>query len=290
MNRAGRRGGLSALIITAICLCASGQTPAAGRGAAPSREMALAALGAVADELREVGDINARVRLTDELVGLLARAKRERCRQLLDALFDDALKMWEAAGAGARNPGGADSVVGEVIGVAARFDQKLAASYVERFAGAEAGARKQESPSQPSGPSGQAAEFYLRLALGLVDKDPALAVSTAARSLGYGVTADTLLFLATLRKKDSALADGFALKALESVQARGGDVNELFLLYAYVFSSPQVPYVRAQALALRQIPGYAGLAQGNPVDAGLRAAYLKAAARLMLDPARAARA
>ena len=294
MNRAGRRGGLIALIFTATCLCAAGQTPAAGRGAVPSREMALVSLDSVVDELRDVGDINARVRLADELVGLLARTKRERCRQLLDALFDDALKMWAAeeagaAGTEARNPGAADSVVGEVIGVAARFDQKLAASYVERFAGAEAETRNQEPPSQSSRPSEQAADFYLRLAAGLVDKDPALAVSTAARSLGYGVTADTLLFLATLRKKDAALANGFALKSLESVQGRGGDVNELFLLYAYVFSSPQVPYVHAQGLALRQIPGYAGLAQGNTVDAGLCAAYLRAAAQLLLDPARTGR-
>jgi hypothetical protein len=252
--------------------------------------MALDALDAVADELREAGDLGARVRLAGEVVKLLAGVKPERCRRLLDALFDEALKKkaGDASGSGRQNPE-ADSVVGEVIAVAAQFDRQLAASYVERFARAEDEAGERESSSQTSKPSGQAADIYLRLAIVLVERDPALAAETAAKSLGYGVTGDTLLFLAALRKREPALANGFALKALESVRVRGGDVNELFLLYAYVFPSPQVPFVHAQGLALRQIPGYAGLAAGNPVDAGLSAAYLTAAAQLLLDPARAAR-
>ncbi|HEU4595544.1 MAG TPA: hypothetical protein VFS10_10410 [Pyrinomonadaceae bacterium] len=291
MNRAGQRGGLIFLILATVCLCALGQTSRdAVRSAPPSREMALAALDAVADELREAGDLNARVRLAEEVVGLLARDRPERCRQLLDALFDEALKSEaaETTNSGRQNHE-AYSVADEIIGVAAQFDRKLAASYVERFARAEDEARKQGPSPQTSKASPQAADFYLRLAVGLIEKDPALAVETAGRSLGYGVTGDTLLFLAALRKKDSALANNFALKALESVRVRGGDVNELFVLYAYVFSSPQVPFVRAQGLALRQIPGYASLAVGNPVDAGLSAAYLRAAAQLLLDPARAAR-
>src|SRR6185369_15141234 len=93
-------------------------------------------------------------------------------------------------------------------------------------------------------------------------------------------------FLGTLRKKDVGLANAFLSTALQSVIARRGtDINELLLLYTYVFSPMRVLWLNSQGIVLRQIPGYQRVAQDYPIDPTLAQQFLQASAQVLLtDP------
>ena len=88
-------------------------------------------LDSVIDELREVDDINARISLAETIVTLLAKSRPERCRGMLDSLFDEALQSRrdEASKAVESNT---DAMLDRIIKIAARLDTRLAQSFVER--------------------------------------------------------------------------------------------------------------------------------------------------------------
>jgi len=280
------------MIVIAIALITSyssvyGQT-SSKRGASPLNHIVVFTLDSVIDELREVESLEARVALAEDVIDLLIKKKPERCRQMLDSLFNDALQLGNIEDSEKQNIN-LDSVMSKIIGIAARFDKKLAESYVAKYAklGEETSRRGSVKPAERSG---SLVAGFLRLATELIEKDPTVAALVAEKSFSYGVTADTLMFLARLRKKDMTLANNLSVSALQSVRTRrGNDVNELFLLYAYVFSAAQVPSIESQTPALQQIPGYLRLAENNPINHELSITYLQTCAQLLLDPTRSNR-
>src|SRR5215213_684724 len=199
------------------------------RGAkSPVQAMAIEALESASYELQEVSDLATRVALTESIVKLLAGKRPERCRQLLESLFGEALKPDRAAAPG---------VLRKIMAVAAGYDPKLAQNFAERYA------RSKETDGEHSAAKASPlrADVYLGLAFGLIEKDPALAASVAEKSLTTAVTPRTLAFLEGLRQKDAALANKFLSSALQSVLSRqGNDINELFWLYPYAFASERV--------------------------------------------------
>lgn len=273
----------------AACLSAYGQSSGSGRKVSAVSQTALYLLDDTLDEIREVEDIEVRVKLAEDVVELLAKKRPERCRQTLDALFDDVLRSQKVAREAEQDLDD-DTIVGEVIGIAARFDRKLAESYIRRYAEVieELNASTGKSPARVES---SVAGVHLKLALDLIEKDLVLAVSLAERSLSAGINPGTLIFMTKVRKKNAGLANRFFLSALRNVEARGGnDINELFLLYSYAFSTPQVPYLTPQGPALQQIPGYALLVgNGGPTDAELSRTYLRASARILLNSERTQR-
>lgn len=109
-------------------------------------------------------------------------------------------------------------------------------------------------------------------------------MSIAESSLETGVFPDTLTFLGSLRKKDARLANNFFVEALASVRRRrGDDVNELLLLYAYVFSPLRVPVVSSRGVGILNIQSYLDNAQEYPVEPALARLYLDAAKQMVLD-------
>ncbi|HEX8922732.1 MAG TPA: hypothetical protein VF766_14750, partial [Pyrinomonadaceae bacterium] len=252
----------------------------------PSHQAAVGLLDSTLDELREIEDLSVRVTLTEDVLKLLSKDKPERCRRALDALFEEALRLKDERNAqsGARQVE-PDALIRRIIQLSAGVERKLADSYVERYATREsaqksAGADSRQAASAPT-------ELYLTLATQLVEKDPALAVSVAEKASRAAVTARTLEFLATLRKKDSNLANAFFATVLRSISARpGSHVNELLLLYSYVFSPTRVPLLTAQGLVLQQLPGYMQAAQEYPVVPEIAAGYLQASARTLLSAER----
>jgi hypothetical protein len=111
----------------------------------PVRQTALAYLNQVVDELRSVEDLSERTAISRDVVKILAARNRERCQSLLDALFADVLKAADVSGGGeSAQQKKADSLIREVIKMAASFDSNLADSYVTRYA---------ESKQQISSPS-----------------------------------------------------------------------------------------------------------------------------------------
>jgi len=127
----------------------------------------------------------------------------------------------------------------------------------------------------------------MKLATQLIDKDLTLALSIAGRSLGIAVIPDTLVFLGALRKKDLARANTFFIAALNSVRMRRGrDVNELLLLYSYVFSPTRVPVVTSQGLGIYNLPAYLAIAVDYVTDSALARQYLSTTTQILLDPER----
>ena len=251
------------------------------RNASPLRQNAIVVLDSTIDELRAIEDVEARVTLAIDIVKLFGGVKPERCRQMLDSIFDDLMKLKNAKSSQRPSP---DALLQKLIQATASFDRKLARNYTNRYLG-EAPAQKGE-PATPAQSLSQQADLNMLLALQLIETDPALSVRIAQKAVAVAVTVRTLEFLGTLRKKDAGLANAFFPTALQSVTARRGtDINELLLLYTYVFSPTRVLWLTPQGIVLRQIPGYQKVAEDYPVDPRLAQQFLQASAQILLaDP------
>jgi hypothetical protein len=289
MNRAALLFSIS--LIASISVVSKAQPPTRSTMSAPNekekkqilRRTALSTLDSVIDELPQVEDLQGRLSIAEGLVKALAKSRPDRCRKILDSLFDEARQARKASSSDSKVKGpDPDVIVERIVQLATLFDAKLAESYVERYS----------SPDKPSGLDGQAssrnaaqtASLRLRMAMELIDRAPASSVSVAKSSLAIGVFPDTLVFLGRLRKKDAQLANNFFIDALASVrQRRGRDVNELLLLYAYVFSPLRVPVVSPGGIGVFNIPAYLAIAQEYPVEPAQARLYLDAVGQMMLD-------
>lgn len=252
------------------------------RGTSVLRQNAVMLLDSTIDELAAVEDVEARVTFSEEIVKLLAGSKPERCRHMLDALFNDLMKLkttdFSQSKTRRANP---DALIRKLIKAAAAFDSKLAQSYVDRYTEEASGQKIEQATSTESSPL--QADLNMALALQLIETDPDLAVRVAERAVKTAVTARALEFLGTLRKKNVGLADAFFITSLQSVRARQGtDINELLLLYTYIFSPTRVFGLNSQGLVLRQIPGYQEVAQDYPVNRVLAQQFLQVSAQILL--------
>lgn len=252
----------------------------------PTQHIALTALDTVIDELRQVEDLSVRASMSEEIVKLLSATNPVRCRQMLDALFNDALRETKAA-SGIDTQDDQGAVVRKVIKIAAGYDRKLAENYIDRFTEEQKFADRETKVAE--GNSFIQSELYLKLATELIEKDPLLAVSIAEKSLVSAVTPSALIFLETLRRKDIRLANNFLISALQAIKSRqGSNINELFLLYSYVFSPLRVPRVIPEGLVLQQISGYQDVVRDRSVEPELARQYLQRSLDIVLDPARLA--
>lgn len=270
----------------AACLSVYGQKSGGERPETSTlRQTAVIILDSSVDDLRAVEDVEARVTFAADILRLLGGVKPGRCRQMLDYLFDDIMKLRAAAGAqGGVQPSSADASLRKLIQAAATFDRQLARSYIDRYT-EEAAAQGGESATASRQPSPQA-DLNMLLALQLLETDPGLATRVAEKAVAAAVTSRALEFLGNLRKKDPALANAFFATALQSVRARpGADVNELLLLYTYVFSPTRVLGLTPQGMVLRQIPGYQRVAQDYPVDPRLARQFLQTSAQILVTNA-----
>lgn len=245
------------------------------------RQDALSTADQVIDQVSEVQDLRSRVALAEKLVRILAKSRPERLRKLLNSLFDEAVAFKTDSAKISSAPSDLDAILGRIIQSAALIDVELARSYVETLSNLKAVDRAARSDTSAS-------TLYLRIASELIRSNPSLAVEVATRSLADGISPDTLLFLASLRKVDTPSANRFFVAALRSCQMRGAkDVNELLLLYSYVFSPLRVATVVPQrGIGLLNIPGYLDVAMNYPVDAALAQQYLYVVGNTLLNPVR----
>lgn len=247
---------------------------------------ALLILDAAIDEVPQIENIESRLSLAEGIVKLLARRNPARARQMLDSLFEAALELKRSDPAEREQENQRlDTLVRRVIQAAARVDGGLAESYIDRYAKERSQA---DRPGTTAGPATVAAgEFYRRLAIELLRQDRNLAVAVAEKSLSVPLSASILIFLESLRKANSNLAKQFYVSALQIVAKRQGvDVNELLLLFAYVFSPLRVPMVTPYGLALVQMPEYARLVEDRAPDPDLARHYLQVAIDALLAPSR----
>lgn len=255
------------------------------RNASPLRQYAINLLDSTIDEVKAVEDVEARLLFATDIVRLFGDVKPERCRQMLDSIFDDLMKLKNTKSSQDKSKQPTpDTLLRKLIQAAASFDRKLARNYINKYT-EEAAAQKDE-PATPAQSLSQQADLNMLLALQLIETDPVLSVRVAQNAVAAAITTRTLEFLGTLRKKDPGLANGFFPTALQSVVARRGtDVNELLLLYTYVFTPTRVLWLNPQGIVVRQVPGYQRVAQDYPVDPRLAQQFLQVSAQILLaDP------
>ena len=85
------------------------------------RQDAFSTANRLIDELDEIEDLYARVAVAEKIVGLLYNVRPDRCRKMLNSIFDDAVahKAQRLKSTSTSNP---DSLIGWIIGAAARVD------------------------------------------------------------------------------------------------------------------------------------------------------------------------
>jgi len=274
-------GSIFFLLLSGLTLY--GQGPATEKtNVSPLRQNAINLLDTTIDELSAVDDIETRVTFAVDILKSFGDVKHERCRQMLDTLFDDLMKLKSAKPSVSQRLS-PDALLQKLIQATASFDRKLAGRYIDKYI-ADPVDQKGETATTAQSIS-QRADLNMLLALQLIETDPALSVRVAQTAVAMGVTTRTLEFLGTLRNKDANLANAFFPTALQSVVARRAtDTNELLLLYTYVFSPTRVLWLNSQGIVQRQIPGYQRVAHEYPVDPRLAQLFLEASAQVLADP------
>ena len=243
------------------------------------RHDALSVAEEVIDQISEIEDLRSRVTLADKVVLLLGKSRPERLTRMLDKIFDDAMARKAESLRTKSQPEELDSILRRVIQIASRIDLALARRYIEASANIKAVKGADNDVSNPT--------LYLRIARELVRTNPSLAAEVAARSLTIGIVPETLLFLVSLRQTDIAATNQFFIRALQSWQTRGGkDINELLLLYSYVFSPLRVPTVVSQGLAILNIPGYSEVARTYEVDSAIAQQFIRVTTEILSNPVR----
>ncbi len=250
------------------------------------KQLATNTLLSAISEMKEIPDLQTRESLAESIVPLLAKTRPNSCREMLDAIFNDALKKKperpssDGAKKNTDKSGDADGVIRKLIKLAAKLDVSLAKKYIEEYTA--------EKEAQKKSKSSLSNELKMKLAIEMVNDDAAEAINLATQALSSGVTDDCLVFLATLRKKNIPLADNFALTAVQSIAAQRSldDVNELFIIFAYVLTPQLIPAVRTEGLAFSSIIAYQEVADNYPINPTLSQQYFQNCARMMLRPDR----
>lgn len=101
------------------------QSPPKGRPQARSRDNnsavrqnAILVLDSAIGELREVEEIRARVSMAETIVKLLAKSRPERCRNMLDSLFEAALRLRKVSSSNKAEDSNTDSILKKIIQIA----------------------------------------------------------------------------------------------------------------------------------------------------------------------------
>jgi len=248
----------------------------------PDLQTALDHLQSAADQLKNISKMEERLKLAESLVKLLAGCDSKRCCRMLDSLFDDAITAKEQSLSEKKEiPFDPDATIIDIIKIAASFDRKLAETYLNKYL------LKQENIREDiKGTRFTSQELYLKMALSLVEKDPELAVSVAKRAIG-AINYDLLTFLGALRRKDARLSSAFFAETLQNASARQlHNVNEMALLYTYLFSPLRVAHIDQKGIHIMQVAGYSEVAENYAVDSSLARQYLQTAARMLSNPDR----
>ncbi|MEK6282126.1 MAG: hypothetical protein AABN95_17355 [Acidobacteriota bacterium] len=274
------------LALLVMVLHSYAQTPKREKSVPPNAGAALLLLDSAASDLKKIENMEERISLAESITKLLSSRKPETTREMLDALFEDALKRTRSdSAASAAKEQSADAQIWRIIRIAASFDSQLGKSYVEKYTEKEKTGEDSEQSVQVREPLRR--ELYLRLATELIERDPALAISLAGSVIKTELPAEALVFLGTLRKRDVGLANGFFMSALQSIRSRRGEnINELLLLYSYALSPLQVPQVRTEGLVLLQLARYRKIVEPYSEDPAVARQFLSVAVGLLVNASR----
>jgi hypothetical protein len=206
------------------------------------RQIAVSTLENSLDESRKIEDLSTRVTITEKIVRLIKDSSTENCKRAVDRLYEsiiDAKKLSEN--------NNFESQLSGVIKIAAIIDKKFAEKYIEKY-NFEIKSENKQNKSEKDTYS--QALIYLAIATQLLETNPNLSVDVAENSTKIGIFNETLGYLVKLKEKDTTLSDTFANKALTNVKNRNAkDINEVFIIYAFIFNKSNVPFVNSNNLS-----------------------------------------
>ena len=143
------------------------------------QQRATYALISAINEMQDLKDLQTRVLLAESILPLLAKSRPQSCRELLDAIFSDALRNkkelnststaanLKPAADNKLNSGktpNPDTIIRNLIKITGKFDSSLAKRYTEEYTA------EKESGQKPQGPLRD--ELKLALATDMVESDP----------------------------------------------------------------------------------------------------------------------
>ncbi|HEV2761520.1 MAG TPA: hypothetical protein VGV38_00900, partial [Pyrinomonadaceae bacterium] len=281
------------------------------------RTTAVAVVSTLADEARDFRDVALRARVQARAADVLWETEREKARALFrrafeaaDAAdresqrkFEEELQRGRAGGGPFVTTTRTLNLRGEVLRLAARRDRALGEEFLNRVdearrqeledvkrqdaAAQTSSAAPTPTPAQPRSQSDNNPSQAQRLGLAeqlVRDGEVEAGVQFGGPALAGKVTQQAVSFLTYLREKDPAAAD----KLYASVLARAAadpesDANTVSLLASYVFSPHTYVTFTPTGGASTSRMGE-GLPRPAEVSPQLRAAYLNAAASILLRP------
>ncbi len=236
------------------------------------REAALETLSLLLDEMRDIERQEQRLELIVRIAEILGSESPEKAQWLLTRAFEETLK----------DEGGAkddqwrekrSALQRQIISRVAQHDEELAKRLLnelhERSASAETTSSAQVS--------------YVQFARGLIEAHPDLASYMARKRMRSLLSWEGLLFLLDLRERERGQADLLFLDLTSRIASQGtGDVNELLLLYAYVFSPALPLQLTGEGPRMFSLPGY----RRGPVDSEMAVKFLQSVIPPLLAPER----
>lgn len=238
------------------------------------------------NDLKDKCSLATRVELAEQLIKFLAQKRPAQCRRLLDSLFAETLDVLSKGKESSKPSSSVNEersvtlAINKILRIAAGISGKLARDYLNRYIEAER--EIEEKKARPS------SDYYLRLGVEAVDANPNLAFDIGQEFLKQGpkINTDVLRFMYQLNEKDVSLADKFLIDVLRNIRSRKGrDVNELLLIYSYVFGLDVIPVVSARGILPLYVP-YKPLSEASPVSLSTVRLFLMTASEILLDDSR----
>ncbi len=246
----------------------------------PTRQAAREQLNLLVDELKQIDDLRRSLPIVELVVKKLSPQRPDRCRELLESLFakfEDQLEQQEKKSGNKNIRYFEEMNLRSLIRIAGKFDAGLAQKFIEI-------STSNKRYSQLTSKS----DASFSLAKDLINDDPNFAVSVANQAIGEQFTTKSLEFIGSLRNKDQALAKAYLLTLMRSLEMRKyPSVNELLLLYSYIFLSKKVPYYETDGrlYSLMNVM-YGDQLERQTIDLDLARQYLRLSIKILLQQER----
>ncbi len=272
--------GLLGLGVFGLCVAVQAQRKPDAKNSPRNKIAALPVipvLESVAQEIIEVEDLNTQVDLAGQVAELLGKSRPAVTQATLDKLFERVLREMAQDKSAASQ---LTALARKIIHAASGFDNKLTQTYIDKLATQQESTANENSATKNT--VTETARLYLKLAREVIDNNPQLALSLAQKSFAAQVFPETPLLIAAARRQDEQLAETLFTAALQNIQARRGtDINELLLLYGYLFAPTRIPL-----LVNGRLGAYNFTLETQPVNRNQAVQFLQTTTQILSDPNR----
>ncbi len=240
-------------------------------------ESAVENLSYIINDLKQIDELPRSLPIVEVLVSKLRQYRPDRCRELLEVLFDKFEEQLEKKEKEKqRDKYWDENNYRSLIRIAGNLDAELAKKFIDRASNNKKYSRLLTK-----------SDASLSLASELVEKDPSAAEAIASQQAGEMFTLKTLEFIGNLRNTNPDLAKNYLAVLFGNLETRKyPSVNELYFLYSYIFLSKRVPTSHSSGLGFLSYTNYGSGFDNQAVDIANAKHYLTLSAKIMLQSER----